>query len=178
MERPVTAAASLDPLSFRKVLGHYPTGVCVVTARQVDGSAVGLAVGSFTSVSLDPPLILFCPDKSSTSWPKIEPIGHFCVNILAHDQRDICDRFASKGGDKFAGLEHRLSTRGTPILDDVVAWIDCALHAVHEAGDHFIVLGRVLELNTMRAEHPLVFFQGGYGRFSPLLAAELGAAKA
>ena len=164
----MTVPDALDPLLFRRVLGHYPTGVCVVTARQDDGSAVGLAIGSFTSVSLDPPLILFCPDKNSTSWPKIEATGQFCVNILAHDQREICNRFASKGGDKFVGLGHRISARGTPILDDVVAWIDCALHAVHEAGDHFIVLGRVLELGTARAEHPLVFFKGGYGQFLPL----------
>ena len=168
MERPVTDGEPIDPLWFRRVLGHYPTGVSVVTASQPERAPVGLAVASFTSVSLDPPLILFCPDKSSTSWPKIQRAEQFCINILAHDQRDVCQRFASKSEDKFAGLGYRLSTHGTPILDDVVAWIDCALHAVHEAGDHFIVLGRVHELGAIRPEHPLVFLKGGYGRFAPL----------
>ena len=168
MERPLTDSVPVDPLWFRRVLGHYPTGVCVVAAMQPDGTAAGLAVGSFTSVSLDPPLVLFCPDKGSTSWPKIREVGQFCINILAHDQQDVCQRFASKGGNKFAGLEYRLSKYRTPILSNVLAWIDCALHTVHEAGDHFIVLGFVRELGVVRAEHPLVFLTGSYGRFAPL----------
>ena len=169
VDRPLgTRPEPVDPTWFRRVLGHYPTGVCVVTAVDADGTAVGLAVGSFTSVSLNPPLILFCPDKNSTSWPRIEQVGRFCVNILAHDQRDVCHRFASKAADKFEGLGHRLSPRGNPILDDVVAWIDCSVHAVLGAGDHSIVLGRVLELSTLRVEQPLVFLKGGYGQFLPL----------
>ena len=174
MDEPVAAKPEpVDPIRFRRVLGHYPTGVCVVTAAEPDGAAVGLAVGSFTSVSLKPPLILFCPDQSSTSWPRIERVGRFCVNILAHDQRDICHRFASKAADKFEGLGYSLSPRGNPILDYVVAWIDCSVHAVLGAGDHSIVLGRVWELSTLRDERPLLFFQGGYGHFAPLVTAEL-----
>lgn len=165
----MTLGLEIDGATFRRVLGHYPTGVCVVTAIEPDGTATGMIVGSFTSVSLDPPLVAFLPDKSSTSWPRIERAGKFCVNILASDQQDLCRRFAAKGGDKFAGVSHRLSANGSPVLDDVVAWIDCTLDAVHEAGDHFIVLGRVCELDSARAEEPLLFFRGQYGNFAPLL---------
>lgn len=160
--------ASSDPNTFRRVLGHYPTGVCVVTAMQANHKPVGMAVGSFTSVSLDPPLVAFFPDASSTSWPKIEAAGRFCVNILAEHQLPLCQAFASKAEDKFAGIPWRMSSAGLPILDDVVAWIDCDLHAVHEAGDHFIVLGRVHSLDVEHPHQPLLFFKGGYGQFSPL----------
>lgn len=160
--------AAIEPKTFRHVLGHYPTGVCVVTARPQGGAPAGMAVGSFTSVSLDPPLIAFFPDKASTSWPKIRAAGRFCVNVMADDQQWLCGRFASKLDDKFEGVSHRLSDAGLPVLDDVVAWIDCTLHAVHEAGDHFIVLGEVQALGVGRDARPLLFFQGGYGRFTPL----------
>jgi flavin reductase (DIM6/NTAB) family NADH-FMN oxidoreductase RutF len=158
----------IDGTTFRRVLGHYPTGVCVVTAVEPDGASAGMIVGSFTAVSLDPPLVAFFPDKSSTSWPLIARAGKFCVNVLASDQQELCRRFAAKGGDKFAGVSHRLSTNGSPIIDDVVAWIDCTLDAVHEAGDHFIVLGRVRELDIARADQPLLFFRGQYGNFVAL----------
>jgi flavin reductase (DIM6/NTAB) family NADH-FMN oxidoreductase RutF len=157
----------IDGATFRRVLGHYPTGVCVVTAIEPDGASTGMIVGSFTSVSLDPPLVAFFPDKSSTSWPRIARAGKFCVNVLASDQQELCRRFAAKGGDKFAGISHRLSTNGSPVLDNVVAWIDCTLEAVHGAGDHFIVLGRVRELDIARADQPLLFFRGQYGNFAP-----------
>lgn len=171
MDGPVTIRLDpeIDGAVFRRVLGHYPTGICVVTAIEPDGLATGMIVGSFTSVSLDPPLVAFFPDKSSTTWPRIARAGRFCVNVLASDQQDLCRRFAAKGGDKFAGVSHRLSANGSPVLDDVVAWIDCTLHAVHEAGDHFIVLGRVRELDIARADEPLLFFRGQYGSFAPFL---------
>jgi flavin reductase (DIM6/NTAB) family NADH-FMN oxidoreductase RutF len=161
------AQAVFDGEWFREVLGQYPTGVSVVTAVGPDGSPVGLAVGSFTSVSLDPPLVGFLPDKRSTSWPKVQPAGRFCVNVLAADQEAICRRFAAKGDDKFNGLSWRSAGSGAPIIDGVLAWIDCDLETVHEAGDHYIVLGRVRELAVERASLPLVFYQGGYGRFAP-----------
>ncbi|MFT4085406.1 MAG: flavin reductase [Nocardioides sp.] len=164
MDRPSPS----DPRWFREVLGQYPTGVCVVTATEPDGGRAGFVVGSFTSVSLDPPLIAFFPDKGSTSWPRIQAAGRFCVNILAAEQEHVCRQFASKGQDKFGGLPVRLSGSGSPIVDGVVAWIDCELHDVHEAGDHYAVYGRVLDLNVENGSLPLLFFQGGYGRFAPL----------
>jgi 3-hydroxy-9,10-secoandrosta-1,3,5(10)-triene-9,17-dione monooxygenase reductase component len=155
-----------NPKWFRQVLGHYPTGVCVVTAMQADGKPVGMAVGSFTSVSLDPPLVAFLPDRSSSSWPKIQDTGRFCVNVLGADHEPICRQFASKAADKFEGLSYRLSASGSPIIDAAIAWIDCDIHAVHEAGDHYIVLGLVNGLEHRPSEGPLLFFQGKYGRFS------------
>lgn len=164
----MTPAPGFDSATFRRVLGHYPTGVCVVTATDVDGQPVGMVVGSFTSVSLNPPLVAFLPGKTSQSWPRLAAIGRFCVNILAADQLPLCRQIAGPGPDKFAGIAHRVSAGGSPILDDVVAWIDCTLDAVHEAGDHYIVLGRVQALEVERPERPLLFFQGSYGAFSIL----------
>ena len=159
---------AFDGATFRRVLGHYPTGVCVVTAVE-EGGPTGMVVGSFTSVSLDPPLVAFFPAKDSQSWPRIEKVGKFCVNILASDQKPVCQQFAAKGADdKFAGITHRVSANGSPILDGVVAWIDCTLDAVHEAGDHYIVLGRVKALEVETPGKPLLFFQGGYGQFAGL----------
>jgi 3-hydroxy-9,10-secoandrosta-1,3,5(10)-triene-9,17-dione monooxygenase reductase component len=162
-----TEAEAIDVATFRRILGHYPTGVCVITSITADGDRIGMVVGSFTSVSLDPPLVAFYPDKRSQSWPRIEATGRFCVNVLAAGQGDLCRRFSSRIDDRFDGVSHRLSTAGLPILDGVVAWIDCDLHAIHEAGDHYIALGRVLSLDSEAPERPLLFFQGGYGSFSP-----------
>ncbi|MET0372595.1 MAG: flavin reductase family protein [Sphingobium sp.] len=158
--------AGFDSATFRRVLGHYPTGVCVVTAIEEDGSPIGMVIGSFTSVSLDPPLVAFLPAKSSGSWPRIERIGKFCANVLASDQLPLCRRMSAPGADKFADVSHRLSSNGSPILDGVVAWIDCTLDAVHAAGDHYIVIGRVVALEAERTSTPLLFFQGNYGAFA------------
>jgi 3-hydroxy-9,10-secoandrosta-1,3,5(10)-triene-9,17-dione monooxygenase reductase component len=156
----------IDKGWFRKVLGHYPTGVCVITSTTADGRPAGLTVGSFTSVSLEPPLVAFFPDKSSSSWPKIEATGQFCVNILGADQQSVCRQLAAKSEDKFAGITHRHTATGLPIIDNCVAWIDCAIHSVGEAGDHYVVMGLVREMNIESGGNPLLFFQGGYGQFA------------
>ena len=157
-----------DPRWFRRVLGQYPTGVCVVTATESDGRRAGFVVGSFTSVSLDPPLVAFFPDKGSTSWPRIHQVGRFCVNILGAGQEDVCRNFASRKEDKFAEVDFREAESGSPIIADAVAWIDCELESITEAGDHYIVLARVRRLDIGSTSLPLLFFQGGYGRFAPL----------
>jgi flavin reductase (DIM6/NTAB) family NADH-FMN oxidoreductase RutF len=157
--------ATFDSAKFRQVLGHFPTGVTVVTATGADGP-VGLAVGSFASVSLDPPLVAFFPAKNSSSWPRIEAAGAFCVNILAEDQEDVCRRFAMKGDDKFVGLGWKPAPSGAPLLDGVLAWIDCSIDSVTDAGDHHCVMGRVRELDVAHDGAPLLFFRGGYGRFA------------
>jgi 3-hydroxy-9,10-secoandrosta-1,3,5(10)-triene-9,17-dione monooxygenase reductase component len=160
------ASSTVDGARFRQVLGHFPTGVTVITAITENGP-VGLAVGSFFSVSLDPPLVAFCAGRSSTSYPKIEAAGHYCVNVLADDQEDVCRVFASKGDSKFSTIGWRPSpVTGAPVINDVLAWIDCEIHAVHEAGDHWIVIGRALELEVGHEGGPLVFFRGGYGRYT------------
>ena len=156
----------LDPTRLRHVFGHYPTGV-VVAAAFYEGAPVGMAVGSFTSVSLDPPVIAFMPDKTSSSFPSIRAAGSFSINILGSDQEAACRAFAMRGGDKFAGLRWVPSEQtGSPILDGVIAWIDCTIESVISAGDHYIVLGRVHELSVMNKNSPLLFLQGGYGGFS------------
>jgi flavin reductase (DIM6/NTAB) family NADH-FMN oxidoreductase RutF len=153
---------------FRQVLGHFPTGVVIVTAVN-DGQPAGMAIGSFTSVSLDPPLVAILPAKTSTSWPAIEAAGSFCVNILSARQEALCRVFATSGADKFAGVSWRAAPSGSPVLAGALAWIDCTLEQVVEAGDHFIALGRVTALDMGEPDEeeglsgPLVFFQGGYG---------------
>lgn len=127
-------SSPVEASNFRRVLGHYPTGVCIVTATPVDGRATGMVVGSFTSVSLDPPLVAFFPAKISTSWPRIQTAGKFCVNVLASDQRSLCQDFWGAGNGQTCRPAASQSVNGSPILDDVLAWIDCTLDAVHEAG--------------------------------------------
>ena len=154
-----------DAAKFRTVLGHFATGVTVVAAAP-EGVPVGMAVGSFSSVSLDPPLVAFFAGKGSSSWPKIAAAGSFCVNILTEEQEDLCRRFASKEEDKFAGLGWTTTSSGSPLIGEVLAWIDCDIDSVTEAGDHWCVMGRVRDLGVGASGGPLVFFRGGYGRFA------------
>jgi flavin reductase (DIM6/NTAB) family NADH-FMN oxidoreductase RutF len=161
------SVSTVDSSEFRAVLGHFPTGVAVITAICSDGEPAGLAIGSFTSVSLDPPLVAFLPAKSSSSWPRMRDAGSFCVNILGHPQLELSRRFATSGGDKFAGLDWQPTPSGHPILPGVPAWIDCDLVRIDDAGDHWIVLGRVRSLSA-DGDHPgpLVFCRGAFGRFA------------
>jgi 3-hydroxy-9,10-secoandrosta-1,3,5(10)-triene-9,17-dione monooxygenase reductase component len=148
---------------FRDVLGRFATGVTVVTGL-LDGVPFGLTCQSFTSVSLDPPLVLFCPARTSRAWPLIQRSGHFCVNILAGDQEQLSRTMASRGADKFAGVEWRPSAAtGSPVLPGTLGFVDALISSVHEAGDHFVVVGRVLDLQVQDADRPLLFFRGGYG---------------
>jgi 3-hydroxy-9,10-secoandrosta-1,3,5(10)-triene-9,17-dione monooxygenase reductase component len=157
--------SSFDEAKFRQVLGHYPTGVVVVTAIADDGQPAGLAIGSFSSVSLDPPLVAFYPGKSSSSWPRIATAGSFCVNILGEQQEDVSRVFAGKGADKFASIGWRPGRTGAPVINDVIAWIECTIERVDDAGDHYVVLGRVVDLDIGADGGPLIFFRGGYGRY-------------
>jgi 3-hydroxy-9,10-secoandrosta-1,3,5(10)-triene-9,17-dione monooxygenase reductase component len=155
---------SFDSAKYRQVLGHFPTGVTVITAM-ADGAPVGMAVGSFASLSLEPPQVLFCAGGSSTSWPKIREAGSFCVNILSEPQEDVCRVFASKAPDKFAEIGWKHSGSGAPIIEGVLAYIDCEITDVVTSGDHDIVVGAVRELDVLHEGGPLLFFRGGYGRF-------------
>jgi flavin reductase (DIM6/NTAB) family NADH-FMN oxidoreductase RutF len=124
-----------------------------------------MIVGSFTSVSLDPPLVGFFPDRRSTTWPDIRLAGRFCVNVLASDQHEVCRALSEKKSDKFNNVPFRWSGRGLPIITGAVIWIDCDLYAVHDAGDHNIVVGIVFALDTAHGEGPMIFHKGRYGRF-------------
>lgn len=156
----------IDPQHFRHVLGRYPTGVVVISGIGRESHPVAMVVGSFTSVSLHPPLVGFFPAHDSSSWGKLRSAEHFCVNILSAHQQEVCTRLASKDPDKFLGTAHRLSRLGNPILDDVIAWIDCTVHSITSAGDHELVLGRVVELDVVSEVAPLLFWQGRYETFN------------
>lgn len=157
--------SAINQATFRQVLGHFPTGVTVVAG--MDGEEpVGLAVGSFFSISLEPPLVGFCVGKESGSWSRMVDSGRFCVNVLGDDQEGVCRVFATSGDDKFATIGWRATELGSPIIDGVLAWIDCELEAVHEAGDHEIVVARVRGMALGHEGDPLVFFRGGYANLA------------
>ena len=158
-----TEEAAARARAFRDVLGRFASGVTVVTAMSGD-QPVGLTCQSFMSVSLEPPLVLFSPAKTSRAWPQIQRSGTFCVNFLAADQADLSNTMASRGVDKFAGLPWSPSPgTGAPLLEGTLGHVDCTIHAVHEAGDHYVVIGRVVDLAATSAPgEPLLFFEGRY----------------
>jgi len=160
----VTEHAQIDPAEFRRVFSHLPTGVSVLTAHGA-GGPLGMAVNSVTSVSLEPPLVLFCPARSSTTWPAIRATGAFCINVLAGDQEAVARAFAARGGDRFAGV--RGAERPTGLaLDGALAWIECRIEDEHDAGDHTIIVARVVAIEgAADVSDPLVFFRGAYGSF-------------
>lgn len=160
------AQAPIDPELFRSVLSSFASGVAVVTAMD-DGVPVGLTAQSFTSLSLDPPLVMFCPKITSTSWPRIENAQHFAANILAEGQDALGIGFARSGGDKFADVDWTPGPSGAPLLTGVLAHIDCRMEAVHPGGDHKIVVGRVLHLAADAAKKPLVYFRSAFESLAP-----------
>jgi 3-hydroxy-9,10-secoandrosta-1,3,5(10)-triene-9,17-dione monooxygenase reductase component len=161
----VTSAArpeQPDSQRFREVLGQFATGVTVVTSMDGDGNPVGFACQAFAALSLDPPMVLFCPSRSSGSWSAIEDAGRFCVNVLGEAQREVSQVFGTRGADKFASVEWVPSAQGLPVLSGVLSWIDCSIEMVHTAGDHYVVIGRVLDLGTSGDDRPLLFYRGDY----------------
>jgi flavin reductase (DIM6/NTAB) family NADH-FMN oxidoreductase RutF len=153
--------ASVEPAELRRVMGHFATGVTIVTGM-AEGKPVGFACQSFTSVSLEPPLVLFCPSHGSRSWPLIQTSGSFSVNVLAEDQLELSQTFATSGSDKFAGLAWH-ETQWGPSIDNVLATVHCDISQIVPAGDHDVVIGEVRQLVTHRDAAPLVFFRGQYG---------------
>ncbi len=161
------AHTDIDPGDYRRVLGHFPTGVTVVTAQTIDGP-IGVAIGSFASISLDPPLVGFFLGTSSNSGAGIESAGHFCVNILGAEQLELCGVMASKSDTKFEGVDITAAPfSGAPVLPGVHAMIDCSLEQVVELGDHNLIVGRVqhLHADTEGETVPMVFHKGQYGTF-------------
>ena len=151
---------------FREVLGRYASGVTVVTTMS-GGEPTGLTCQSFTSVSLDPPLVAFLPTKQSRAFAAIQRAGTFCVNFLGADQVELSDLFASRSDDKFADVEWSPSAgTGSPLLPGILGHVDCTVHSVHEAGDHFLVIGRVVALAVGQADAPLLYYAGAYRSLS------------
>ncbi|MDI5937814.1 flavin reductase family protein [Micromonospora harpali] len=165
-ELPAPVPASIDPLEFRGVLGHFATGVAAVTGVDA-GTPVGLLVNSFTSVSLDPPLVAFCVAHTSTSWSRLRRGERHCICFLAADQQEQGLRLAGRGVDKFRDVDWSPSPSGLPVLDGALAWLECAVEAEHPAGDHVIVVARVHHLarsgDDARTE-PLLFYRGRWTR--------------
>ena len=162
----VAGEAAAEAAGFRQVLGHFCTGVTVITTAGPDGPA-GFACQAFAALSLTPPLVLFCPGRASTTWPVIERAGHFCANVLADGQQELASVFGTGGADKFAGVPWSPSPAGAPVLDGTLTWVECAVEAVHEAGDHYLVVGRVTWLGACRAGRPLLFYRGRYAAAAP-----------
>lgn len=159
---------AIDPRAFRQVLGQFCTGITIITTMHGD-EPNGFACQSFAALSLDPPLVLFCPTKVSRSWQAIEASGRFCVNVLTEQQREVCARFGSKEPDKFAGVGWHRSALGSPVLDGSLAHIDCTVHSVHDGGDHFVVFGLVASLSDVGQvkPRPLLFYRGEYTGIEP-----------
>jgi flavin reductase (DIM6/NTAB) family NADH-FMN oxidoreductase RutF len=156
----------VDPRVLRDVLGHFASGVTVVTAATADGP-IGFTCQSFSSLSLDPPLVVFAPSRTSRTWPRLREIGRFCINVLAEGQDDVSQNFARSAADKFAGVRWTPSAQGSPVLDGVVAWIDGALTAEYDGGDHTLAVARVLDLGAEPGRRPLLFHRGAYGLLRP-----------
>jgi 3-hydroxy-9,10-secoandrosta-1,3,5(10)-triene-9,17-dione monooxygenase reductase component len=159
---PIAAAATPDARSFRDALGRFATGVALVTAAP-DGEPAGLIVNSLTSVSLEPPLVSFCPSRSSLTWSRMRRTGRFGVNVLGWQHERYAIRAAPAGADRFAGLDWQIGRGGVPLLTDALACLECEIVAEHPAGDHWIVVGRVADLRVSPVDEPLVFFDGGFG---------------
>lgn len=153
---------------FRRVAGHYPTGLVLVTAPRPAPHLPppAMVMGTFTSVSLQPTLVGFLPSKSSTTWPRIRAAGRFCVNVLAADQEQLCHSFTSAAPGRWE-IPHRETATGSAALRDAIAWFDCELAGEVDAGDHWFVTGAVRDLGVQRSAPPLVFLRGGYGACSP-----------
>jgi flavin reductase (DIM6/NTAB) family NADH-FMN oxidoreductase RutF len=151
----------IDPKELRRVMGQFATGVTIITTRDDAGRPYGLTANAFTSLSLDPPLVLVCVDRKTETFPHFYASRCFVVNILTEGQEELSTRFARSGGDKFAGVEFTTNASGAPVLSDALAHVECTLLETHEGGDHVIHVGQV-ERIAMHGGRPLLFFQGRY----------------
>ncbi len=163
MQNKGTGVTAIDQRTFRKALGCFATGVTIVTSTDAEGRPVGLTVSAFTSLSLEPPLVLVCLDKKTSCLNAFRAAGHFAVHVLRDSQRDLSGRFAIRGGDKWQGIAFERRTTGAPILPGCLAVADCRIQEVLEGGDHLIFIGRVEGLEFSEAGGPLLYFRGAYG---------------
>jgi len=163
--QPIAIDAHRDSRAFRDALGRYPTGVAIVAATTSRGP-VGLAVNSFSSVSLDPPLISFCAMLTSASWLDIREIGGFAVSVLQLHHEPVARRFTQRGIDRFATSRWASSPSGHPVLEDSLSWFDATVETVADAGDHEMVIARVRACSPAGDGSPLVFFSGRYGNLA------------
>ena len=158
---------TITPELLKRAFGSFPTGITIVTASTASNNPVGFTASSFTSVSLDPPLLLICIDHRSDNLDVFRSATHFGVNVLAENQADLSSRFATEIEDRFDGVAWSASTHGTPMIDHALSSFDCALEAIHTAGDHDILIGRIVGLETKEGP-ALGYFRGKYGRFNEI----------
>lgn len=152
---------TIDPVSFRRALGCFPTGVAVATTTGAGGEPVGITISSFNSVSLDPPLVLWSIDKNAVCYRDFAIAEHFAVNVLSLDELELSARFAQRTGDKFGGLDVRTGAGGVPILPAFAACFECASEHRYDGGDHTIIVGRVIAFEDHDKE-PLIFHRGQF----------------
>jgi len=157
---PPDAMSTLDPKDLRRAFGSFATGVAVVAARAEDGRPVGLTVNSFTSVSLDPPMALWCLAANSPSFPAFASAPAFAVSILTREQQDLCGRFARPAEDKFEGVSWRPGPCGAPVLNDAAAFFECRRGEIIRAGDHWVMFGEIVAFGQSGGA-PLVYCRGG-----------------
>jgi flavin reductase (DIM6/NTAB) family NADH-FMN oxidoreductase RutF len=158
-------AATLDVAELRRTLGSFATGVAVATTLDSEGMPKGFTANSFTSVSLNPPLVLVCVDKAASCYGAFASSNHFGINILCEHQQHVSQAFASKSADKFANMQWVSGVTGSPIFPDSAAWLDCELHDRIEAGDHLVIIGKVLGFGHSPARQPLGYHRGSYIAF-------------
>lgn len=154
--------SSIDPRDFRNAMGCFASAVTVISTTTADDRAVGLTVNSFNSVSLDPPLVLFCLGREASNFKDFLSSGRFAVNILRQGQVKISNGFAADGGKYFENMVSKRSTLGNPLVPDAIAMFDCETEAIHDGGDHVIMIGRVIELSQDPEGDPLVYYRGRY----------------
>lgn len=162
----MTTQPPVTPNQLRNVLGHFATGLTIITAATPNGP-VGFTCQSFASLSLDPALVTFSPARTSSTWPLLRAAGRFTINILPAEHQHLSSQFARSGTDKFAGVGYTASPLGNPVLDQALAWVDCELHQEYDGGDHTIVVGSVQTLEARAGAEPLLFYKGAYARVQP-----------
>jgi 3-hydroxy-9,10-secoandrosta-1,3,5(10)-triene-9,17-dione monooxygenase reductase component len=160
-------SAVIAPDAFRHVFGHFCTGVTVITTSDAEGPA-GFACQAFAALSLEPPLVVFCPSRTSVTWQRIAGVRTFCANVLSEGQREVARTFGRPNAGKFDGLGWEPASNGAPVLDGVLTWAACTVRDVYEAGDHYLVTGEVTELGPCASGQPLLFFRGRYGVPGPV----------
>lgn len=165
----MTDPQRVTPQQLRSVLGHFATGLTIITSTTPDGPA-GFTCQSFASLSLDPALVTFSPARTSSSWPLLRATGRFTINILPAEHQHLSAQFARSGADKFAGVNYSLSPLGNPVLDQALAWVDCEFHQEYDGGDHTIVVGSVRSLEARAEAEPLLFYKGAYATVAQLEA--------
>jgi 3-hydroxy-9,10-secoandrosta-1,3,5(10)-triene-9,17-dione monooxygenase reductase component len=152
---------AFDTARFKEAMSRFTTGVTIVAGLE-DGHPVGFTCQSFVSLSIDPPFVAVAPARTSTSWPRIARAGSFCVNVLGDHQLEVCQGFAVSGGDKFVGVDwHPAPATGAPVIEGSLAWVDCQVELVHDAGDHELIIGKVLDLGSGEGS-PLLFYRSRF----------------